>query len=86
MYVCTDPTANGQHHLVVAPRSAGRVSLSEMSEEDRKAARAQRRDVIESNKASASAQTVRRNWQRTFLTRKDRTEGHGPVHRYRAGD
>jgi hypothetical protein len=40
---------DGHHHLVVAPRSAGRVSLSEMSE----AARARRRDVIESTKASA---------------------------------
>jgi ParB family chromosome partitioning protein len=53
MYVCTDPTTNGHHHLVVASRSVGRVPLSELSEEDREAARAQRRDVIESNKAWA---------------------------------
>jgi len=41
-----------------------------MSEDEREAAKAERRDVIESNKAWDSAETVRREWVRQFATRK----------------
>jgi ParB family chromosome partitioning protein len=50
-------------------------SVAEMSEEEREAARAQRHDVIESNKAWASAETVRRDWLRTFVARKTAPKG-----------
>src|SRR3954466_3091866 len=46
-----------------------------MSEAEREPARAERRDVIESNKAWASAETVRRDWLRAYLIRKTAPKG-----------
>lgn len=75
-YVCTDPRAHG-HVGRHSGRDAGtaRKTSAEMSEPEREASRAQRRDVIESNKAWISAETVRRDWLRTYLTRKTAPKG-----------
>ncbi len=46
-----------------------------MTEDERERARAQRHDVIESNKAWGSAETVRRDWLRSFVQRKTAPKG-----------
>ena len=46
-----------------------------MTEDEREAARVERRDVIESNKAWDSATTVRRDWLHNWLTRKTAPKG-----------
>ncbi|WP_249715118.1 ParB/RepB/Spo0J family partition protein [Rhizomonospora bruguierae] len=70
-YVCTDFAAHG-HTLRRRgyDSGSGRKTATEMTDAEREEARAQRRDVIQSNKAWDSAETVRRNWLRTFLARK----------------
>jgi len=67
VYVCTDYPTHGHRPRW---RSTTRTPAAELSDADRAAASAQRRDVIASNKAWASATTVRREWLRTFVTRK----------------
>ncbi len=49
--------------------------LADMNEDDAEAARAQRRDVIESNKAWRAAEPVRREWLRGLLARKTPPKG-----------
>ena len=70
-YVCTDFAAHG-HALRWAGHDSGsgRKTAAEMNDDERAEARAQRRDVIQSNKDWDSAETVRRRWLRTFLSRK----------------
>jgi ParB family chromosome partitioning protein len=70
-FVCTDYAAHG-HTLRWAGHDSGsaKTPAAEMTDEQREAARAQRRDVIQSNKDWDSAETVRRQWLRGFLTRK----------------
>jgi ParB family chromosome partitioning protein len=75
-YVCTDPKTYGHADFYRGTNPGdGRKPVAEMSEEEREAVRAQRRDVIASNKAWASAETVRRDWLRPFLTRKTAPKG-----------
>ncbi|MEJ5914252.1 hypothetical protein, partial [Pseudokineococcus sp. 1T1Z-3] len=71
VHVCTDPKGNG-HTDRYAHLTGGstRPRAADMSETEREQARAERRDVIESNRAWASAETVRRDWLRAFATRK----------------
>ncbi len=69
VWVCTDPSENGHEPIWASSRSE-RTPIAEMSEEQRGAARAELRDVVESNKAWTSAETVRREWLRAFLARK----------------
>jgi ParB family chromosome partitioning protein len=70
-YVCTDFAAHG-HAPRLSPRESGSgpMTVAEMGDDEREQARAQRRDVIQSNKDWDSAETVRRQWLRTFLARK----------------
>lgn len=63
-YVCTDPV--GQGHV----SATGGPAAGEKSEAARAAEAAERRDVIDSNKAWDSATKVRRTWLRTFMARK----------------
>jgi ParB family chromosome partitioning protein len=72
-YVCTDFPKHG--HALLWGGSSTRLPAAEMTDEQREAAKAERRDVIESNKAWDSAQTVRRDWLRTFVTRKVAPKG-----------
>ncbi|WP_158607493.1 ParB/RepB/Spo0J family partition protein [Flexivirga caeni] len=73
-YVCTAAKANG-HADRFGRGGSGKKKLADMTEKERAAARAERRDVIESNKAWKSAQTVRAAWVRKFLTRKTAPKG-----------
>ncbi len=68
-YVCTDPATHG-HRDRYRGTGSERPRAADMSEEQREQAKAERRDVIESNRAWASAEAVRRDWLRTFATRK----------------
>ncbi|WP_233153616.1 ParB N-terminal domain-containing protein [Kineosporia sp. R_H_3] len=74
VYVCTDPTGNG-HHPLYGTINSSKPTTAEMTDEQREAARAERRDVIESNKAWDSAEIVRRDWLRGFLARKTPPKG-----------
>jgi ParB family chromosome partitioning protein len=76
VWVCVDPAAHG--HLrrpAPATRGEARVKLADMTPAAAEAARATRRDVIDSNKNWGSAATVRRSWVRTLLTRKTAPKG-----------
>ena len=61
-YVCTDPQGHGHSplHGSWPTGGTGRAPAGEPTDEQREAARAARRDVIESNRAWASAEQVRR--------------------------
>ena len=74
VWVCTDPATYG-HHGRYEGRDTVRPKLAEMTEAEAEAARAQRRDVIASNKAWASAEPVRRDYLRALLTRKTPPKG-----------
>jgi ParB family chromosome partitioning protein len=76
VYVCTKPDLNG--HQPRYPSYGGgtsRPKMADLDPEQQAVARAERRDVIESNKAWRSAETVRRAWIRTFLARKTAPKG-----------
>lgn len=76
--VCTDPnehqhyTRNQWYDMQNKPRPA-----AEKSDEEREADRAARRLVIDNNKAWKSAREVRREWVKTYLTRKPLPQGAG---------
>jgi ParB family chromosome partitioning protein len=69
-YVCTDPVAYG--HLKAAGRAADANTPRDTSAQDaaEDAAREERRRVLANNKAWRSAETVRRDWLKTFLSSK----------------
>jgi ParB family chromosome partitioning protein len=76
VWVCTDPDTHG--HICrwsTADRGETRPKLADLDPAAAAAARADRRDVIDSNKAWRSAVTVRRNWLRTLLARKTPPKG-----------
>ena len=75
VYVCTDPAAHGHADRYGLPAATTRPKMADLDPEQAEAARAARRDVIESNKAWASAETVRLAWLRTFLARKTAPKG-----------
>lgn len=76
--VCTEPkehkhyTRSEWYDMQDKPRPA-----SEKSDEEREADRAARRLVIDNNKAWKSAREVRREWVKTYLTRKTLPQGAG---------
>ncbi|WP_380162661.1 ParB/RepB/Spo0J family partition protein [Kineococcus sp. R86509] len=78
---CTNPAAHGytdQNPLYSnGYGSSLRKKAQDMEPAERAAASAERRDVIQSNKAWDSAQTVRRAWLQTFLGRKTPPKGSG---------
>ncbi|MEU7802680.1 ParB N-terminal domain-containing protein [Micromonospora arborensis] len=69
-YVCTDAPKYG-HTLPSSSFDSGtsRKLAADMTDSEREAATAQRRDVIQSNKDWDSAEKVRRNWLREFMSR-----------------
>ena len=69
VYLCREPAKHG-HRLASAARATARVPASDLSETERAEQAAQRREVIECNKAWISAQKVRRAWMTTFAARK----------------
>ena len=81
VYVCTDPAEHG-HRSQWGGYSGGthngpaaKPKLSQMSEEQAEASRAERRDVIASNKAWTASTPVRREFLRALLTRKTPPKG-----------
>jgi len=75
VYVCTDPKAHGHHDRHAASGASTKPLVADMSEAEREQAKNERRDVIESNRAWKSAETVRRDWLRQFATRKSAPRG-----------
>ncbi len=72
-YVCTDWKGHGHAQRYGSSPSA--PSLDEMTDEQREKARAERRDVVESNKAWEATEPVRRAWLATFAARKTAPKG-----------
>ena len=75
VHVCTEPAAHG--HRARYASSTERPKMAELSPAEQDAARAERRDVITSNKAWDSAQKVRRDFLATLATRKTPPKGTG---------
>jgi ParB family chromosome partitioning protein len=75
-FACVDWKSHG-HTDGWASSSGSKPKAAEMTEEEREKAAAERRDVIDSNKAWKSAEVVRRQWLTTFLTRKTPPKGTG---------
>lgn len=75
-YVCTDARAHGHvDRWAGGYGGSAKKKAADMSEPEREAARAERRDVIESNKAWKSAEIVRAAFVVKFLTRKTAPKG-----------
>ena len=75
-HACTDPSAHGHHRRYGgSPGRADKRRADEMDDNERETAREERREVIENNKAWASAEKVRRAWLRTFAARKTAPKG-----------
>lgn len=74
-YVCTDWRGAGHVDLYDYGRGSSTPKAAEMTPEARERARAERRDVIESNKAWDTAEPVRRDWLATFSQRKTAPKG-----------
>ena len=71
--VCQDYAAHA-HQIQTYGRPVGNQA-DQLSEADKEHARAERRDVIASNKAWKSATTVRREFVTRLLDRQERTQG-----------
>jgi len=76
VWVCRDPEAAGLVQRWTYPTGARKSDVSEADHEaPAEATREERRLVIANNKAWASAEVVRRDWLRQFLTRKTPPQG-----------
>ena len=76
VFVCTDPEGNG--HIDRWAATSGQEEkkrAGDMTDDEREAARAERKHVIESNKAWKAATEVRRQWLATFAARKTAPSG-----------
>ena len=78
-YVCTDAAAHGHLERWAASSSSNRPEkkrAADMTDDEREAAKAKRRNVIESNNAWKAATMVRRDWlTNTFAHRKTAPAG-----------
>ncbi|MGD7708110.1 ParB/RepB/Spo0J family partition protein [Microlunatus sp. Y2014] len=70
-WVCTQHATHADRH----GGAGGRGSVADMDEAAREAARVERREVIENNKAWRAAETVRREWLAGFAQRKTAPKG-----------
>jgi ParB family chromosome partitioning protein len=68
VYVCTQWTQAGQRDRYNSGARPASAPMTEAEKQDR-------REVIANNKASKSAETVRRQWLQRFLTRKSAPNG-----------
>lgn len=75
VWVVTDLETAGLRTRYGSSGPGARSRAAEESEEAAEARRAERRRVIANNKAWASAETVRREWLRTFVARKTPPKG-----------
>lgn len=69
-YVCCDPAKYGHRSAFTTSAGTPKVKVADLPADERAAEKARSRDVIDSNKASKSAQVVRREWLATFAKRK----------------
>lgn len=67
VHYCLDPKEYGH---VDRYATADKKKAADQTEEEREQAKAERREVIDNNKAWESAETVRREWVAQYLTRK----------------
>lgn len=74
VFGCTDHESHGHRDRYGVRGGDGR-RVADMADDEREAERSERRDVIESNKAWDSAEKVRREWVKNFLTRKTAPKG-----------
>jgi ParB family chromosome partitioning protein len=74
-FCCLDWRKHG--HTDGWSSSTSKPKAADMTDAEREKAAAERRDVIDSNKAWKSAEVVRRQWLTTFLTRKTPPKGTG---------
>lgn len=73
-YVCLDPVEYG--HVEPAQQSSRTHPAAGVDEDERKeAAKAERRRVLDNNKAWRAAETVRREWLKNFVARKTAPKG-----------
>ncbi|WP_158220808.1 ParB N-terminal domain-containing protein [Kineosporia sp. R_H_3] len=71
VYICTDPAAHGHHDRYrYGGQSNQRKTSAEMTDDERETVRAERRRVIEYNRAWESSTKVRRAWLKTLAARK----------------
>lgn len=75
VWVCLDPEAAGLIERWKRNTGSGQSAGEADDESTREAKRAERRRVVENNKAWRSAETVRREWLAGFLTRKTPPKG-----------
>ena len=75
VWVCTDPEAAGLHDLWTYRRTQAEAREAANAEAEKETKRAERRQIIENNKAWRSSETVRRDWMATFVTRKSPPKG-----------
>ena len=68
--VCVDPAANGHELPEDMKRDQPKKKVADMDPAEAEATRAEKRRVIENNKAWQSAVTVRRAWIRELIARK----------------
>lgn len=68
--VCTDPKGNGHTDQWGSSVRSDKKLAADMNDADREEAKAERKRVIENNKAWDSGTEVRRAWVKTYLTRK----------------
>jgi ParB family transcriptional regulator, chromosome partitioning protein len=76
VWVCTTPSV----HLPRYAQSTGsgpKPKAADMKPAEREKAKAERKDVVQSNKDMDTATPVRRRWLKTFLTRKTPPKGTG---------
>ncbi|WP_050672121.1 ParB/RepB/Spo0J family partition protein [Luteipulveratus halotolerans] len=77
-HVCTDYKKHGHRDWYSTLRgSSTKKKAADMTDAERKKAAAERREVIEGNKAWRAAETVRQEWVTKFLTRKSAPKGAG---------
>lgn len=74
-YVCTDWRGVGHVDLWSNGASSSKPKGADLSPEQREQAKAERRDVIDSNKAWDTAEPVRRTWLAAFATRRTAPKG-----------
>lgn len=76
VWVVTDLEASGLRPVNRFRTTGGHdAGITQDAEAEAEAKRAERRRVVANNKAWRSAETVRRDWLRTFLTRKSAPKG-----------
>ena len=68
--VCTDPKGNGHTDAYARSYGSDKKTAGDMTDTERETARAERRRVIENNKAWDAAIEVRKTWLKRYLTRK----------------